>query len=608
MPRIPSGSVALFVVVLSAVACGQSGMLSPNSGNGWVVVPDAADLEPVSTITVEAWFKYDPAAPWGANYPTIVRKNSTNTHPYFLRVQTGISGFEKVQWAVLTGTTGTTVAESTAPFVVNVWHHLAGTYDGATMKMYLDGVLIDTEPKTGALVQTVAPLLLGGGNGTGETFKGFLDEIRIWNVARTAAQIQDFRFVKLDSGAGLIGAWHFDGSFADSVGGHGGAAVGGATIAPSTSPVIGTYLTAPISASSGTAVPYALAGLPFAPYFLETTFAGASPGAPLPAPAVGTIPLNPPFLHSQFGPYLPGLFQNYVGFFDAAGNASAVLDLPDVAGYVGAVFTSAFVVIDPASPFAVGSISNPVATAILNPPPIVTAVSPTSGYSIGGATATISGSGFHPAAVVKFDGVPATNVTVTPTSIACTVPSGVPGFADVSVHNPDGVGTLPDAFQYVQALVVSSVAPLDAAPGAAVVVTGNGFQPGTSVEVDGIPAVVLSATPTVLQYVQPAGFGCDAPLTIATPDGQSAQTTVNPAPVVAAVVGGSGPAIGGGTIIVVGSHFAPGVTVSVGGVPAPVTASSSTVIFATAPPGTPGLATAAVSQWGCSASFSYTYN
>jgi hypothetical protein len=73
---------------------------------------------------------------------------------------------------------------------LNAWHHLAATYDGATMKLYIDGVLSASQAQTGTIATNTNSLTLGNQTGYSEYFGGYGDEFRVWNVARTQAQIQ----------------------------------------------------------------------------------------------------------------------------------------------------------------------------------------------------------------------------------------------------------------------------------------------------------------------------------------------------------------------------------------------------------------------------------
>lgn len=75
----------------------------------------------------------------------------------------------------------------------NQWHHVAGVFDNGTMTLYIDGQVAGTHTVDGPPTNsTDLPLYIGGSPGfTGRHFHGAMDEIRIWNVARTATEIAD---------------------------------------------------------------------------------------------------------------------------------------------------------------------------------------------------------------------------------------------------------------------------------------------------------------------------------------------------------------------------------------------------------------------------------
>ena len=65
-----------------------------------------------------------------------------------------------------------TVLQSPAGLTANQWTHVAGTYDGTTLRLYLNGVQVSTQAKTGALKVTGLPLRVGGDEYSGEYFPG----------------------------------------------------------------------------------------------------------------------------------------------------------------------------------------------------------------------------------------------------------------------------------------------------------------------------------------------------------------------------------------------------------------------------------------------------
>ena len=76
-----------------------------------------------------------------------------------------------------------------AALSLNTWSHLAATYDGTTIRLYVNGVEAGTAAGAGALPESANPLRIGGNAVWGEYFKGRIDEVRIYNRALSAAEI-----------------------------------------------------------------------------------------------------------------------------------------------------------------------------------------------------------------------------------------------------------------------------------------------------------------------------------------------------------------------------------------------------------------------------------
>lgn len=83
---------------------------------------------------------------------------------------------------------GSAYAESPAALPIDTWHHVAYVYDGETNRLYVDGALAGEstlEPND----RTPTSAWLGSTDGRGDLFRGKLDEVRVWDVARSAEQI-----------------------------------------------------------------------------------------------------------------------------------------------------------------------------------------------------------------------------------------------------------------------------------------------------------------------------------------------------------------------------------------------------------------------------------
>lgn len=90
------------------------------------------------------------------------------------------------------------------------WHHVAYTFDGTTHMLYLDGTMVDSE-MVAADDRTPTSVWLGTMDGSSNLFKGQMDEVRVWTVARTGAQVAtDMHHSPPGMQPGLVAYWTFD--------------------------------------------------------------------------------------------------------------------------------------------------------------------------------------------------------------------------------------------------------------------------------------------------------------------------------------------------------------------------------------------------------------
>jgi len=128
------------------------------------------------------------------------------------------------------------------PVSTTQWRHIACTYDGLVRQTFVDGELVGTKPTSGSIHAGVTDLSIGGhlrnNNGIfSNGFNGLMDEVRLWNVARTRDEIRatiNTRITPTSSGnyPGLVSCYNFEGSAGDSRGVNNGNPVGSATYVP----------------------------------------------------------------------------------------------------------------------------------------------------------------------------------------------------------------------------------------------------------------------------------------------------------------------------------------------------------------------------------------
>src|SRR5262249_33473178 len=80
-------------------------------------------------------------------------------------------------------------AEGTA-LPTNQWTHLAGTYDGAVVRLFVNGVQAASTNVSGSISVSNGALRIGGNSISGESVPGLIDEVRVYNNALTQAQIR----------------------------------------------------------------------------------------------------------------------------------------------------------------------------------------------------------------------------------------------------------------------------------------------------------------------------------------------------------------------------------------------------------------------------------
>ena len=202
-----------------------------------------------TVFTLEAWVRRQgpglPADTGAVQATPILARGNTLDLNWFLGLRQSdgvlVADFEDVSDGSNHPVAGTT------PVAPNVWAHVAAVYDGATWRLYLNGGLEATlavggTPRSDSLAHAAIGAALDSAGAPQGWFDGVVDEVRIWSVARTDAEINAGMTAAIPSAPGLAGRWALDeglGSVAlDSSGGasHGaitaGAWVRGSPFAP----------------------------------------------------------------------------------------------------------------------------------------------------------------------------------------------------------------------------------------------------------------------------------------------------------------------------------------------------------------------------------------
>lgn len=176
----------------SFVDCGYSESLYPDS------------------MTIEGWIYQDVWVPNG-NYVLATENWTEETGPrgYAIRLmpETGVEfvlGLGVNEWGVVASGYGT--------YDTLQWTHFAATFDGTTMKLYLNGEFMMDQDVAGPMVPADQSLIIGeGATWKNRRFTGKMYDVRLWKIARTQEEIQQTMDTRLNGDEpGLVAAWNMD--------------------------------------------------------------------------------------------------------------------------------------------------------------------------------------------------------------------------------------------------------------------------------------------------------------------------------------------------------------------------------------------------------------
>jgi hypothetical protein len=193
--------------------------LTGHPTHGYVRVLHSASLNPTGAFTFEAWVAITNSAAT-SDCRSIAGKNWEQA--WWVGLCT-VSGRPTLR-SYLKGSASQKNGGEIEP---GRWTHIAVVFNGTQRLHYVNGELAATFLESGPLFTSTDELRIGSDTRWQITVTGGIDEVRLWNVARTQAQIRD----NMDNAitapqGGLIAVWGFDGNVQDVVGPHEGSIQG----------------------------------------------------------------------------------------------------------------------------------------------------------------------------------------------------------------------------------------------------------------------------------------------------------------------------------------------------------------------------------------------
>jgi len=170
--------------------------------NDYVSIPDANSLDLTSSYTIEAWIK---PTSFSASAGIVSKYHSDNSNGYLLRLA-GTAPYTGINFDGLETATGILEAGK--------WYHIAAVKSGSTRTLYINGVAVSM-PNGSAITTAANTDVLAIGVdylASPRYFNGSIDEVRIWNTARTASEITTNNKISITacSNTNLVAYYKFD--------------------------------------------------------------------------------------------------------------------------------------------------------------------------------------------------------------------------------------------------------------------------------------------------------------------------------------------------------------------------------------------------------------
>ncbi|MES2566544.1 MAG: LamG-like jellyroll fold domain-containing protein [Bacteroidota bacterium] len=195
----PGGVVSGFT---TTTACSPAAALNFDGVNDYIAIPSNTALSMTNAVTIESWFKTT-GMPAGEQY--IMTKSNDSYY-----VGLNVDGFVGRASFYISGVSSGWLYSTSTNLNDDNWHHIASTYDGAIIKIYIDGILENSVVASGAILTGPNDINLGC-RSNGSFLKGSLDEVRIWDVARTQCEINTYMNSEISTSmGGLLTNYHFN--------------------------------------------------------------------------------------------------------------------------------------------------------------------------------------------------------------------------------------------------------------------------------------------------------------------------------------------------------------------------------------------------------------
>ncbi|MFV1883806.1 MAG: LamG-like jellyroll fold domain-containing protein [Balneola sp.] len=202
-------------ITLSAEFSQVSGSAIKFDGNDDLIdAGSATSLKPTGSVTVEAWIKPTTDLAYAQIAGNIV-DDFLDESGYGITLNGSGGLFFMVETSNGSGTEVEFLSSGANTITLNEWQHVAGTYDGTTKRIYINGVEVaSSSSQTGSIDYSPSNnFRIGQYKDSNETypFEGEIDEVRVWETARSQKEIREnMHLIPSSAPYGLLGYWQMN--------------------------------------------------------------------------------------------------------------------------------------------------------------------------------------------------------------------------------------------------------------------------------------------------------------------------------------------------------------------------------------------------------------
>jgi CSLREA domain-containing protein len=163
-----------------------------------ILVAHNANQNTGAQITLDAWIRPTAVAPLNSNPSIINKRTAANSEGYTFEVNNAGNGL----YFEITTSNGVFSATAANALTLNTWQHVAATFDGANLRIFLNGSQVASSAGTGTINAVTSDLVIGRNIALGTSFTGQIDEVELFNRALSQIEIATI------ADAGAIGKCH----------------------------------------------------------------------------------------------------------------------------------------------------------------------------------------------------------------------------------------------------------------------------------------------------------------------------------------------------------------------------------------------------------------